>query len=161
MAIATNNPKTSLRQPLSPLGKLTLAALVGSALAFLVQTFLIGEFNIPLVTITELLIIAAGLVATGIRWAPLLASLLSLGITFGSLFFQSYTIYHLTHPAEVSFFTVTLLLTLLGFVIIGAGIGATIQNYRIIDLHERHTPRWLPSALTGWLASSSARFSSP
>jgi plastocyanin len=149
MTIATNNPKTSLRQPLSPLGKLTLAALLGSALAFLVQTFLIGEFNIPLVTITILLIIAVGLVATGIRWAPLLASLLSLGITFGSLFFQSYTIYHLTHPAEVSFFTLTLLFTLLGIVVIGAGIGATLQNYRIVDLHERRIPRWLPFALTG------------
>jgi plastocyanin/putative flippase GtrA len=146
MTIATKN---SIRQPLSALGKLTVAALLGSALAFLVQIFLTGEFNIPLITITMLLLIGAGLVATGIRWTPLVGSLLSLNITFGSLFFQSYTIYHLTHPAEVNFFTVTLLFTLLGLVVIGAGFGATVQNYRIPDLHERYSPRWVSFALTG------------
>ncbi len=107
------------RQPLAILGKLTAAALIGAALAF----------AILLLTI---------LLATGALILPLLIVAVAL------LVVEQYFVYHLTHPAEVGPFLLSLLICVFAIVAICTGIGATVQNYRGTD---RHALRWLPIPL--------------
>src|SRR5258708_6692878 len=92
------------RQKLSALGKLTLASLLGEALAYLLLLVAIGTFILPLLIVALALLIVAGIVATGMRWTPLFGALAGLGTMIGGIFSQQYFPYHLTHPAEgVSF----------------------------------------------------------
>ncbi|GAC1389288.1 MAG: hypothetical protein NVS4B11_32260 [Ktedonobacteraceae bacterium] len=69
----------------------------------------------------------------------------ALGTMVGGLVSQQYLPYHLTHPNQAAFFIVALLMYTLGAVAVGAGISATIQNYRS---QERHVPHWLVPSLT-------------
>jgi plastocyanin len=137
------------RRPLAALGKLTIAALIGSALGFstLFLTILLatGAFIMPLFIVAVTLFIVAGIVATGIRWTPLLGALLGLGTLIGGVFTQQYFIYHLTHPAEGGPFIVSLLICVFALIAIFAGTGATVQNYRST---VRQGPRWLPIPLS-------------
>jgi plastocyanin len=136
------------RQPLATLGKLTAAALLGSALAFatLLLTILLatGTVILPVLIVAAVLLVVAGIVATGLRWAPLLGALVGLGTMIGGVFTQQYFVYHLTHPAEVGPFLLSLLICAFAVVAVGAGIGATVQNYRD---KARYAPRWLPTPL--------------
>lgn len=136
------------RQPLATLGKLTAAALIGAALAFtiLLLTILLatGSLILPLLIIAIVLLAVAGIVATGVRWTPLLGTLVGLGTIIGGVFTQQYFKYHLTHPAEVGAFLLSLLICAFAVVAVCTGIGATVQNYRDTP---RHAPRWLPTPL--------------
>ncbi|HEY6407957.1 MAG TPA: hypothetical protein VIY29_10865 [Ktedonobacteraceae bacterium] len=136
------------RQPLATLGKLTVAALIGDALAFaiLLLTILLatGAIILPLLIVTVVLLVVAGIVATGVRWTPLLGALIGLGTIIGGVFTQQYFVYHLTHPAEVGPFMLSLLICMFAIVAICTGIGATVQNYRDT---ARYAPRWLPIPL--------------
>ncbi|HEY6406102.1 MAG TPA: hypothetical protein VIY29_01415 [Ktedonobacteraceae bacterium] len=136
------------RQPLATLGKLTVAALIGDALAFaiLLLTILLatGAIILPLLIVAVVLLVVAGIVATGIRWTPLLGALMGLGTIIGGVFTQQYFVYHLTHPAEVWPFLLSLLICVFSIVAICTGIGATVQNYRDT---ARHAPSWLPIPL--------------
>jgi hypothetical protein len=137
------------RQPLAALGKLTTVALLGAALAFamlLLTIFLAtGIIVLPLLIVAVALLIVAGIVATGVRWTPLLGALVGLGTMIGGVFTQQYFVYHLTHPAEVGPFFLSLLICVFAIVAICAGIGALVQNYRST---ARHVPRWLLTSLT-------------
>lgn len=136
------------RQPLATLGKLTTAALIGATLAFamlLLTIFLAtGALIMPLLIVAVALLVVAGIVATGVRWTPSIGALVGLGTMIGGVFTQPYFVYHLTHPAEVGPFLLSLLICVFASVAICAGIGATVQNY-----HDsaRHAPRWLPTSL--------------
>jgi hypothetical protein len=135
------------RQPLAALGKLTAAALFGAGLAFatlLLTILLAGAFVLPLLIVAVSLLLVAGIIATGLRWAPLLGALLGLGTLIGGVFTQQYFVYHLTHPAEVGPFLLSLLICAFAVVAVGAGIGATVQNYRD---KARYAPRWLSTPL--------------
>ncbi len=136
-------------QPLATLGKLTAAALLGAALAFATLALMIllatGTIVQPLVFVGVALLIVAGIVATGIRWTPLLGALAGLGTMVGGVFTQQYFVYHLMHPAEGGPFLLCLLICAFALVAIWAGIGATVQNYRA---RARIAPRWLPASLT-------------
>jgi plastocyanin len=135
------------RQPLAALGKLTAAALFGSALAFallLLTILLAGAFVLPLLIVAVVLLVVAGIIATGLRWAPLLGALVGLGTLIGGVFTQQYFVYHLTHPAEVGPFLMSLLICAFAVVAICAGVGATVQNYHG---RARYAPRWLPTPL--------------
>ncbi len=135
------------RQPLAALGKLTAAALFGSALAFallLLTILLAGAFVLPLLIVAVSLLLVAGIIATGLRWAPLLGALAGLGTLIGGVFTQQYFVYHLTHPAEVGPFLVSMLICAFAVVAICAGVGATVQNYRD---RARYAPRWLPTPM--------------
>ena len=152
---ATTHKGILSRQPLATLGKLTAAALLGAALAFamlLLTIFLAtGAIILPLLIVAVALLVVAGFVATGIRWTPLLGALAGLGTMIGGVFTQQYFVYHLTHPAEVGPFLLSLLICAFAIVAVGAGIGATVQNYRGT---ARHAPRWLPmplAALSGFI----------
>jgi hypothetical protein len=136
------------RRPLAALGKLTVAALIGSALGYitLLLTILVatGAFIMPLFIVAVALLIVAGIIATGIRWTPMLGALMGLGTLIGGVFTQQYFVYHLTHPAEGGPFIVSLLICVFAVIAICAGTGATVQNYRSA---VRQAPRWLPIAL--------------
>jgi plastocyanin len=136
------------RRPLAALGKLTVVALIGSALGFatLLLTILLatGAFIMPLFIVAVALFIVAGIVATGVRWTPLLGAIMGLGTLIGGVFTQQYFVYHLTHPAEGGPFIVSLLICVFAVIAICAGIGATVQNYRST---VRQAPRWLPIPL--------------
>jgi hypothetical protein len=136
------------RQPLATLGKLTAAALFGSALAFamLLLTILLatGAVVLPLLIVAVSLLLVAGIVATGLRWAPLLGAMVGLVTMIGGVFTQQYFVYHLTHPAEVGPFLMSLLICAFAVVAVCTGIGATVQNYRD---RARYAPRWLPTPM--------------
>jgi plastocyanin len=136
------------RQPLTALGKLTVAALIGETLAFaiLLLTILLatGSIILPLLIVAVVLLVVASIVATGVRWTPLLGALVGLGTMIGGIFTQQYFVYHLTHPAEVGPFLLSLLVCAFAIVAICTGIGATVQNYRDT---ARQAPRWLPIPL--------------
>lgn len=136
------------RQPLATLGKLTAVALLGAALAFaiLLLTILLatGTIVLPLLIVAVVLLIIAGIVATGVRWTPLLGALVGLGTMIGGVFTQQYFVYHLTHPAEVGPFLLSLLICAFAIVAVCTGIGAAVQNYRDT---ARHAPCWLPIPL--------------
>lgn len=136
------------RLPLVTLGKLALAALIGDALAFaiLLLTILLagGGVIMPLLIVTLALLVVAGIVASGVRWTPLLGALMGLGTMIGGVFTQQYFVYHLTHPAEVVPFLLSLLICVFAVITICTGIGSTVQNYRNAS---RQAPRWLPIPL--------------
>jgi len=137
------------RRPLAALGKLTVAAIIGDALGFaaLWLTILLStnSFIMPLFIVGIALLIVAGILATGIRWTPLLGVFMGLGTFIGGVFTQQYFVYHLTHPAEGLPFIVSLLICVFALISIFAGIGATVQNYRST---VRQAPRWLPIPLS-------------
>jgi len=118
-----------LRQPLATLGRLTVAALMGDTLAFamLLLTILLGTgaLVLPLLIVAISLLVVACIVVTGVRWTPLLGALMGLGTLIGGVFTQQYFVYHLTHPAEVGPFLLSLLVCMFALVAICAGIGAT------------------------------------
>ncbi|HLZ60539.1 MAG TPA: plastocyanin/azurin family copper-binding protein [Ktedonosporobacter sp.] len=147
----TTQPGVLSRMPLATLGQLTTIALFGSALAFAILQILIGVLVLPLLIITIIDLIVTAIVASGIRWAPLPGALFGLGTIVGGLFSQQYMIYHLTHPEQVGAFTVSVLIYVFDVIALGAGIGATLQNYGYID---RRAPNWLGlplAALVGFV----------
>lgn len=84
---ATSHKGIVSRLPLAALGKLTIAALLGDALAFglLLLTILLATSTIipPLLIISIVLVVIAGIIATGIRWTPLLGTFMGLGTLIG------------------------------------------------------------------------------
>jgi plastocyanin len=139
------------RLPLAGLGKLTIAALLGEALTFLLLMLSVHTFVLPLLIVGLALLVVAGIAATGIHWTPLIGGLAGLGTLFGGLFSQQYFWYHLTHPAEGGPFVVSWLIGLCALASLYTGISATIQNY---NRTARQMPRWLSlpfSALGGFV----------
>ncbi len=136
------------RQPLSTLGKLSIAALLGGALSSGGLALLIGlPDNVPLLITTAALLLIAGLVAPGHRWTPLFGTLFS-GIFLTVMSGQPDVLYHMTHPKEGNFSSFVLDTCLFAFLVVtfGATLSTTVQNYW---QRERHTPRWLPTVLSG------------
>jgi plastocyanin len=95
------------------------------------------------------LLVGAGLVASGIRWMPLVGSLLSLVFFYEGILTEPFAIQHLTNskalPGGLVPFVLDVIIT--GFLLVAfwAGIGATVQNYRKVS---RQTPGFLPSAVS-------------
>jgi len=145
---ASNNTTIFGRQPLSTLGKLSVTALLGGALSSGGLALIIGlPDNVPLLITTAALLIVAGLVALGLRWIPVLGTLLS-GIFLTFMSGQPDVIYHMTHPKEGNFAPFVLDTLLFAFLVVtlGATLSTTVQNYW---QRERHTPRWLTAVLSG------------
>ena len=136
------------RQPLTALGKLTVAALLGLVLlSIYVQALIFGQVETALIVYVAVMLSAAGLVAGyplgGWRWTPLLGALLSGAIVGGN----SPTVIHdLMHPESFQLFVVVVVSVALAVVGLVAGSGAAAQNY---GLAQRRTPRWFPGALAG------------
>jgi uncharacterized cupredoxin-like copper-binding protein len=137
--------RTRARKPLAALGKLAAGALVGLGLAFGYAQTVFGGFDPMLTGVAVAMLIVAGVIATGWRWAPALGAVLALAIGGMLLVPAAGEIaFSLSHPTDGLFILLVLLLPLLALAII-AGISATVQNYRSA---ERRTPRGLPTALT-------------
>jgi plastocyanin len=58
--------------------------------------------------------------------------------------------YALSHPNETYMFALNVVFLVLSVIAIGAGIGATVQNYRPGNgERQHHAPRWLGGAVSG------------
>ncbi len=143
------------RQPLSVFGRLAAATLLATALLFTTLRLVIGsDGGIVLFIIAAVLLAAAGVVATGLRWAPVLEVLLSTVLLYVFLFVVPFPVYHLTHPtaasenAMLSFVLFVLIVLILWCLVVGwgAGIFAAWQNYRQAGPQK---PAWFTSTLTG------------
>ena len=130
------------RAPLSALTKLTIAALIGFAsLIGYAQAILVGHFSLEQTVFIVVLLLVAGVIAIGWRWAPLLGALLSALIISGD---PEIIIHDLTHPEAFGYFVTVLIAVAIALVGIVAGVGATVQNYRS---RERRAPRIMVPAL--------------
>lgn len=147
-AVPATNKGLFSRAPLAAFGRVTVAALLGGGVASGLLALIIGfPDNIALLIVTASLLVCSGLVATGWRWIPLLAALMS-GVMLFQISRQPFVSFHLTHPQSGGFAAFVFDILIIGFlvVVLGASIGAVVQNYRQA---QRQTPRWLSSALTG------------
>lgn len=132
---------TQNRRPLVALGKVAIGVLVGIAL-ILAYTMIVVDRqpDMALFIFIAITLGCAGLIATGWRWAPLLATLMSVAMLGGYLP-QIGTILTDHHRPD---FVITVIFLPLAVVGIVSGIAATVQNYRS---SSRDTPRWLPLTL--------------
>jgi hypothetical protein len=142
--------KTVARRTLTVLGRTTTLALLGNALMFLFLFFVFWltgrQVVLPVLAIALVFVLVAGFVATGVRWVPLLGSLLALA-TMIFLFVLPLGGSALRHPtANVARFSELVLVYALAVIALVTGMAAAIQNYRST---ERFAPRWLGSLLAG------------
>ena len=141
--------RTPARTRLSTLGKLTVAVVI--ALPLLLSTdFVVNGLNLMNLLFAGIALILAAIitaiiVATRWRWSLLLGVLLYV-VMFG--LFIPIMPYALSHPNETYMFALNVVLLALAVVGIGAGIGATVQNYRKGE-REPRAPRWLGVSLGG------------
>ena len=132
---------TRARLPLTALDKLTVTGLVGLAVALIyLQAAMSGRLIPPLAVFTVISLVVAGVVMVGWRWGPLLGALWSSVMVAGT---SDNSVYSLTHPAELRSFVLVVFLLAMALIGVGAGIAATVQNYR----GERRAPSALPVAL--------------
>lgn len=126
-AISTLAPGTA-RHRLDTLSRLTIAALIGLALSLVFfQVLLMRAFDPPLSVFAALMLLAALLVRTPRRWAPLVGALLAALVVVGN---SRVVLYDLTHPEtglNFRFMVVAVALSLVGCV---GGLGASIQRFR-------------------------------
>jgi len=131
------------------LGKLTVAAVIGLPL-LLSTNVVINGLNLMNLLFAGIALILAAIVtviivATRWRWSPLLGALLY--VVMLALFIPIMP-YALSHPNETYLFALNVVFLALAVVGIGAGIGATVQNYRKGE-RELRAPRWLGVSLSG------------
>jgi plastocyanin len=142
--------KTVPRRTLTALGRTTVLALLGNALMFL-SLFLLfwltdQQVVLPVLGIAMVFAFAAGFVATGVRWAPWLGSLVALAVMV-FLFVLPLGASALRHPtANVARFSELVLVDALAVIALVAGVPAAIQHYHST---ERRAPHWLGSLLFG------------
>jgi MFS family permease len=141
--------RTPARTRLSALGKLTVAAVIGLPL-LLSTNVVINGLNVMNLLFAGIALILAAIitgiiVATRWRWSPLLGALLY--VVMLALFIPIMP-YALSHPNATYLFALNVVLLALAVVGIGAGIGATVQNYRNGERKPR-APRWLGVSLGG------------
>jgi plastocyanin len=132
------------RWSLSALEKLTLLALLGCTVGYAWLDIQAGGFVLPLVILTVVMLLGAGVVAIGRRWTPLAGVVLGIGTLIGGSL-QPYFVYHITHPNELIAFVPSILIIVCDIIALGGGLMATLQNYRSA---ERRAPRWVAPALT-------------
>lgn len=138
------------RRTLTVLGRTTALALLGIALTFLFLFLLFWLTGtavvLPALVISMVFALAAGFVATGVRWAPVLGSLLAL-VVMVFLLRAPLGASALQRPtANVERFSELVIVYALAVIALVTGVAAAIQNYRSA---ERRAPRWLGSLLAG------------
>ena len=125
--------------------RLTSAALLTCALAFVVQQVVIGEVIVPLAILSAILLATALLTFARKPWTPLVGVAVLIALALIYLAFTPYGVYHLTHPQNAVFFIigiVTLSAVLIGVV---SGLAATWHNYVPESVHA---PTWLPATFS-------------
>jgi len=143
--------RTPARTRLSVLGKLTVAAVIGLPL-LLSTDFIVHGVNVANLVFTGIGLILAAIVtwimvATRWRWSPLLGAVVYFLLLAGSIYILPYALSHSNETYLFVFNVVGLALTVVGM---GAGIGATVQNYRTGNgERQQSAPRWLAGAVSG------------
>jgi plastocyanin len=135
------------RPPVAAIGKLTMAALLGLPLLISSDLVVHGLTMTGLLFTGIALVLAgtvSGLIATGWRWAPLLGAALYALMLLTSV---PVILAALSHPSDTYLFAFNVIFLALTAVGMGAGIGATVQNYR--RAANRPAPRWLAAGLAG------------
>jgi plastocyanin len=136
-----------VRQPLSPLGRLTAATLVTTAMIFAaIQFIVLKGGGPPFVPFIVILMLGAAVMATGWRWTSLIATVLLGLLTIGVIApTMSMILQEISTPGMPMG---PLLLLLLPTMVIGTitGVVTTVQNYRQTPTN-RHLPRWLTLVL--------------
>ena len=126
------------RTSFSATGKATLALTLAVALILIVDlTLIIREFVPPVAIFAAIGLVVVGVIATGWRWAPALASLYNvlLLLAYGDFIREEF------HWPTSFMFQTTMVLTGVAIVAIVAGVVATVQNYRAAGA-VRPMPRW-------------------
>jgi plastocyanin len=143
MDITVPEMKARSRQPLAALGKLTIAVLVGIAVAVLyVVAAVFGQIDPMGLTFSGVPLIAAGVMLAGWRWTP------TLGAVAGLLLLAMIgpmAVFMLADPGSAMFAPILIVLVLSAVAVV-LGISATVQNYRRAH-GDRRAPRWLAAAL--------------
>ena len=116
------------RSPLSPAGKVTVAALLVAAAGFAIQ--IVSGVDVPTVPPgLVIMLVAAALVAFGPwRWTPVVGMIVGLFLLVG--FFASGSVGSLLAPDQSGVFVGAWVQFLAVIVTVVAGIVAAAQNYR-------------------------------
>jgi len=117
--------KVKTDRPSSPLTLVTLVALVVNTLGYAAEFMWLG-FDREISIIVGLLTSVTLLVATRWRWTPILGALLAGGILLGNPFLAI----NLSLPITSGFFLAAVTQVISGLVVVVAGLGATVPNYR-------------------------------
>ena len=156
--VETTRTGSPARQPLSILGKITLWISVVrfmGGLAALIPFLMAGglssaEMSIYLITASSLAIVV--LMATRLRWAPLVSVLPAL-IVFYVTFTQPFALFDLANPKGPNGGFITFVVGVLAFgfsiLVVVSSIGAAIENYRP---GSRSVMRRLPSVAVSLVA---------
>ncbi|MBA3947781.1 MAG: hypothetical protein H0X37_24905 [Herpetosiphonaceae bacterium] len=141
-----------VRQPLSTLGKIAvwaflIPALMGG-LGAVVLTIMMGSPSQDIVVTTASMLAGGVLVATGLRWTPVVASVLGAYLLY-MVFTEPFALESLANPkgpnGGFGHFVGVVIVCACTLVAFGASIGVTLQNY---CGESRRAPRWLPAALS-------------
>lgn len=145
-------------KPLSVFTKIVVVNLLTLSAFWCVLSLIVPD-NVPLLVMAVVIFGIAGLLATGIRWTPIIGSLISAMFLLVLIFGSSFPLYHLAHPKDADgadsptklaiSFILFIFITLLfwGLTInIGAGIMAVIQNY---THRVGSKPRWFNTVFAG------------
>ncbi len=111
------------------LGAVASGAIALAALCFLGLAAL-AEFDVALVVITAVLLVAGALAAVPWRPAPGIGGLIAAGVCLGGPFFQPFSRYHLTHPQEYTPFALTATIVVAGVVALVTGVSASARSTR-------------------------------
>jgi plastocyanin len=136
------------KRSLSPLTLVCIGCITLNALMFVTVGALIGfdSDGLFLLIPAGALLLMAGLVVTGYRWAPLVPGILG-PLQVVTVIFVPYISYHLTQPQPEFPFFVAIMFMIGCWIMEGVtGIGATVQNYQT---RERKLPRWFPTVIAG------------
>jgi plastocyanin len=134
------------RLPVTPLGKFIGGVGVLLGLGALSGAIAIGmPGGIALATMSVIYLLLAAAIFAGLRWAPIVGTLLSAGGLGYTFFGTPYPIYHLTHLQDPLFAPLVLAVAL-SALIFAAMVAAVVQNYGV---RERRVPRWFAFIATG------------
>lgn len=135
------------RQRLSIFGNLTVTFLLICTVLLTGIKLGVGRAGGPTLPLPLGMLLGAILVATGIRWTPLVGTVLFI-LYLIAYYLQPFVAYHLMHPKEQMVLFVTMLV-LIGLPAMGlvTSVVAFMQNYR---RDERSIPRWFAPVCSGF-----------
>lgn len=129
------------RRRLSGSATATLVGLAGFAIGSLatlaLDYFVLGVFIPAALLVAVALLAVAGVVATGLRWAPALGAMVAAVLLVGT-FQEGVGLQRLLAPENPWLFASTVLMTLSGLVTVTAGLSATYRH--VASHHDGERP---------------------
>ena len=141
-------------RPLTIFSKIVTSALLLITIFLTLLAVFIAKSTTLLIT-SFLMFLIAGIIGIGVRWAPILGSLICSFCMYAFLFQSEFPLYHLAHPKDAynpwqisyALFIVIVILFWGMLLAIGSGIVAVVLNYRQKGREEVSTPRWFSHVL--------------